>query len=60
MTEVKGLWGTVAIAMIMNGSDYYYDDDDGELRAAVIMMILMIMVMLGNGIAIITMTIRER
>ena len=49
MTDVKELWGMVAIAMIMNGSDYYYDDDDGELRAAVIMMILMIMVMLGNG-----------
>ena len=60
MTDVKELWGTVAIVMIMNGSDYYYDDDDGELRATVIMMILMIMVMLGNGIAIITMTIRER
>ena len=30
MTDVNELWGTVAIAMIMNGSDYYYDDDDGE------------------------------
>ena len=30
MADVKELWGTVAIAMIMNGSDDYYDDDDGE------------------------------
>ena len=24
MADVKELWGTVAIAMIVNGSDYYY------------------------------------
>ena len=28
MTDVKELWGTVAIAMIMSGSGYYYDSDD--------------------------------
>ena len=30
MTDVKELWGTVAVVTIMNGSDYYYDDDDGQ------------------------------
>ena len=30
MADVKELWGTAAIAMIVNGSDYYYDDDDGN------------------------------
>ena len=30
MTDVKELGGTVAIAMIVNRTDYYYDDDDME------------------------------
>ena len=28
MADVKELWGTVAIAMIVNGSDYYFNGSD--------------------------------